>query len=69
MAVEFIGVHDLILRGGLCLQWLLNLLFPLTRRIEKMLLKTPLRRFAHHLLVIARKTGERPSLLRGRSAL
>jgi len=48
-------VHDLILRGGLRLQWLLNLLEPLLNILEKCLLKTRLRRYAHHMMFICQK--------------
>ena len=48
-------VQDLFLRGGLGLQWLLNFFEPLTRMLEKLLMSTPLRAFAHHWMILSQK--------------
>jgi len=47
--INYIGVQDMIIRDGHSLQWLLNLVEPVTRTLEMLLLKTPLRAFAHHI--------------------
>lgn len=56
--IEFMGVHDMLIRGGLGLQWFLNLIEPITRAFDRLLLRTPLRSFAHHIVCCARKESD-----------
>lgn len=58
--INYIGVHDMIIRDGHSLQWLVNLVEPVTRTLEKLLLKTPLRVFAHHIECYCEKPREVP---------
>lgn len=59
--VSFIGVQGMIVHDGPGIQWFLNLVEPAVRKLDGLLLKTPLRAFAHHIMCCSEKTVNQES--------